>query len=167
MRSQSCKISDKYRDIEKISLFDSEYFIEEKENTGGSTTYEKTNFKFKQYKSEFDALNERKEEDTLKIFQKSKKNKLKLSYGTNSIENLEYTQYVLLLIFFFVLYLILRLYKVHQLILVFAAFILASYLFRNNKNEDEYQPLLNLSEIQEKRDNFFDESILSQSLLNI
>lgn len=165
IRSQSCKIDDIHPEIEKMSFLNSVYSIDEKEITG-SSTYDKTNFKFKKYKSEFDALNERREY-SFKIFQKNKQNKSNLNYGSDSFENLEQTQYVLLLIFFFVFYLILRLYKIHPLIFVIAAFILIFYLFRNKKIDDEYQQILNISEIQEKKDNFFDESILSQSLLNI
>ena len=100
-------------------LFDSN---DEKDE--GSTTYDKTNFKFKKYKSESDVVNQKKEKKTLKIFKK--KRKISIKYGRDSNENLEYTQYVLLMIFFFVLYLILHLFKIHQLILVFIPFILSS-----------------------------------------
>ena len=144
-------------------LFDSN---DEKDE--GSTTYDKTNFKFKKYKSESDVVIQKKEKKILNIFRK--KRKIIIKYGSDSNENLEYTQYVLLMIFFFVLYLILHLFKIHQLILVFIAFILSSYIFRSNKNENEINnehSLLNISEIEEKKDNSFDEFELSQSLLNI
>ena len=163
LRSHSCKINEKQIEYEKMYLFDSN---DEKDE--GSTTYDKTNFKFKKYKSESDVVNQKKEKKTLKIFKK--KRKISIKYGRDSNENLEYTQYVLLMIFFFVLYLILHLFKIHQLILVFIAFILSSYIFRSNKNENEINnehSLLNISEIEEKKDNSFDEFELSQSLLNI
>ena len=162
-RSQSCKINEKQTEYDKIYLFDSN-----DEKTEGSTTYDKTNFKFKKYKSESDVVIQKKEKKILNIFRK--KRKIIIKYGSDSYENIVYTQYVLLIIFFFVLYLTLHLFKIHQLILVFIAFIMSSYIFRSNKNENEInneESLLNISEIEEKKDNSFDEFELSQSLLNI
>ena len=45
IRSQSCKIDDIHPEIEKMSFLNSVYSIDEKEITG-SSTYDKTNFKF-------------------------------------------------------------------------------------------------------------------------
>ena len=162
-RSQSYKINEKQTEYDKLYLFDSN-----DEKTEGSTTYDKTNFKFKKYKSESDVVIQKKEKKILNIFRK--KRKIIIKYGSDSYENIVYTQYVLLIIFFFVLYLTLHLFKIHQLILVFIAFIMSSYIFRSNKNENEInneESLLNISEIEEKKDNSFDEFELSQSLLNI
>ena len=162
LMSHSCKINEKQNDFEKMYLLDSD------DKDEGSTTYDKTNFKFKKYKSESDMVNQKKIKKTLNIFKK--KRKINIKYGSDSYENIEYTQYILLIIFFFVLYLTLHLFKIHQLILVFIAFILSFFIFRGNKNENESNnenSLLNISEIEEKKDNSFDEFELSQSLLNI
>ncbi len=162
-RSQSCKINEKQTEYDKLYLFDSN-----DEKTEGSTTYDKTNLKFKKNKSKKDVVIKKKEKKILNIFRK--KRKIIIKYGSDSYENIVYTQYVLLIIFFFVLYLTLHLFKIHQLILVFIAFIMSSYIFRSNKNENEInneESLLNISEIEEKKDNSFDEFELSQSLLNI
>ncbi len=74
------------------------------------------------------------------------------------------------MIFFFVLYLILHLFKIHQLILVFIPFIYHHrflVVIKMKMQINNEHSLLNISEIEEKKDNSFDEFELSQSLLNI
>ena len=68
LMSHSCKINEKQNDFEKMYLLDSD------DKDEGSTTYDKTNFKFKKYKSESDMVNQKKIKKTLNIFKKKKKN---------------------------------------------------------------------------------------------